>query len=91
MFVKCSGRFHKELKDTSKVEVAAVGDGEYLRYSGDVKVIEDSTLIAMLRNAYPERAERCENKGIEIIYFNIENGHARIPDNNLGLKEEFDV
>ena len=88
---KISGYLPNEVKDTSKVEIAAVGDGEYLRFSGDPKYIEDGTLIELPQNAYSEIMEYCEKKGIKFVIFYIENGHARFLDENLELKEEFDV
>lgn len=86
-----SGYLPKEVKDTSKVEIAAVGDGEYLRYSGDPKYIEDGAPIELPHNAYSEIMEYCEKKGKTGVIFYIENGHARFLDENLELKEEFDV
>ncbi len=86
-----NGYLPEGIKDISKVEIAAVGDGEYLSYSGDPKYIEDGALIELPRNAYSEIMEYCEKKEKKCIIFYIENGHARFLDENLELKEEFDV
>ncbi len=81
---------HKELTGNYKLIVAAVGNGEYLRYSGDVKVVKEEPLITKILETMPRIREYYDKSGMEIRIFYLENGHAEITNNNE-IKEEFDV
>lgn len=80
----------KQLKANPKVEVLAVNDGEFLRYDGTVKIINDEGLLSKVRNAMPQIMDMYDKNGWEMGLFYLENGHAEIRG-MLDLKEEFDV
>ena len=80
----------KQLKANPRVEVLAVNDGEFLRYDGTVKIINDEDLLSKVRNAMPQIMDMYDKNGWEMGLFYLENGHAEIRG-MLDLKEEFDV
>ena len=80
----------KQLMANPKVEVLAVNGGEFLRYDGTVKIINDEALLAKVRAAMPQIMDMYDKNGWEMGLFYLENGHAEIRG-MLDLKEEFDV
>ena len=81
---------HKELTGNYKLIVSAIGNDEYLRYGGDVKVVKEEPLITKILETMPRIREYYDKSGMEIRIFYLENGHAEITNNNE-IKEEFDV
>lgn len=80
----------KQLTANPKVEVLAVNGGEFLRYDGTVKIVEDDALLAKVREAMPQIMALYDKNGWTMGLFYLENGHAEIRG-MLELKEEFDV
>ena len=70
--------------------MSAIGNGEYLLYDGDVKVVNEESLIEKIYETMPQIKEYYGKSGIGIRIFYLENGHAEITDINE-IKEEFDV
>lgn len=80
----------KQLTENPKVEVLAVNGGEFLRYDGEVKFVNDAALLAKVREAMPQIMAMYDKNGWEMGVFYLENGHAEIRG-MMDLKEEFDV
>ena len=80
----------KQLSSNPKVEVLAVNGGEFLRYDGCVKMVQDDALLAKVREAMPQIMAMYDKNGWQMGLFYLENGHAEIRG-MMDLKEEFDV
>lgn len=80
----------KQLSANPKVEVLAVNGGEFLRYDGVVKIVEDDSLLEKVRKAMPEIMALYDKNGWKMGLFYLENGRAEIRG-ILDQKEEFDV
>lgn len=80
----------KQLVANPKVEVLAVNGGEFMRYDGEAKVVNDDKLIDKVREVMPQIMEMYDKNGWEMGLFYLEKGHAEIRA-MLDLKEEFDV
>ncbi len=80
----------KQLTANPHVEVLAVNGGEFMRYDGMAKVVNDDALIEKVREIMPQIMEMYDKNGWEMGLFYLENGHAEIRG-MLELKEEFDV
>lgn len=80
----------KQLSKNPKVEVLAVNGGEFLRYDGVVKIVEDDSLLEKVRKAMPEIMALYDKNGWKMGLFYLEKGHAEIRG-MLEAKEEFDV
>lgn len=70
--------------------VLAVVGGEFMRYDGLVKVVNDDAMLAKVREIMPQIMDMYDKNGWEMGLFYLENGHAEIWG-MLDLKEEFDV
>ena len=73
-----------------KVEVLAVGKGDFMRYDGVVKFIQSDALQAKVREIMPQIMAMYDKNGWEMGLFYLDSGHAEIRG-LLDLKEEFDV
>lgn len=80
----------KQLEKNPKVEVLAVNGGEFLRYDGVVKIVEDESLLEKVRKELPQIMALYDKNGWKMGLFYLEKGHAEIRG-MLDLKEEFDV
>lgn len=80
----------KQLVANPKVEVVATVGGEFIRYDGLVKIVQDDALLDKVREAMPGIMKTYDQNGWEMGLFYLENGHAEIRG-ALDLKEEFDV
>lgn len=80
----------KQLVANPKVEVVATVGGEFIRYDGIVKIVQDDALLDKVREAMPGIMKTYDQNGWEMGLFYLENGHAEIRG-ALDLKEEFDV
>lgn len=81
---------YKQLTANPKVEVLANGKGEFLRYDGTVKMVQDDALLEKVREAMPQIMNMYDKNGWDMGLFYLENGHAEIRG-MMDLKEEFDV
>lgn len=70
--------------------VLAVVGGEFMRYDGLAKVVNDDAMLAKVREIMPQIMDMYDKNGWEMGLFYLENGHAEIWG-MLDLKEEFDV
>ena len=64
--------------------------GEFMRYDGTVKIVENDALLEKVRSTLPQIMALYDKNGWEMGMFYLENGHAEIRG-MLDLKEEFDV
>ncbi len=80
----------KQLTTNPKVEVLAVGDGEFMRYDGIATVVKDEALVEKAREVMPDTMALYDKNGWELGIFYLENGHAEIRG-MMDVKEEFDV
>ena len=80
----------RQLTANPKVEVLAVNGGEFLRYDGTAKVVQDDTLLEKVRQSMPQIMPLYDKNGWEMGLFYLENGHAEIRG-MMDLKEEFSV
>ena len=85
-FKKC----FEQLTKNPHVEVLANGKGEFLRYDGTVKMVDDDSLMEKVREKMPQIMAMYDKNGWELGLFYLENGHAEIRG-MMDLKEEFDV
>ena len=81
---------YAQLQANPKVEVLAVGKGDFMRYDGVVKFIQSDALQAKVREIMPQIMAMYDKNGWEMGLFYLDNGHAEIRG-LLDLKEEFDV
>lgn len=79
-----------QLTKNPNVEVLAVRDGEFMRYDGMVKIVNDAALLEKVRAALPQVMSLYDKNGWEMGMFYLENGHVEIRG-MLDLKEEFNV
>jgi uncharacterized pyridoxamine 5'-phosphate oxidase family protein len=80
----------KQLTANPRVEVLAVYGGEFMRYDGTVKIVNDEALLEKVRAAMPQIMDMYDKNGWEMGLFYLEDGHAEIRG-MMDLKEEFDV
>ena len=80
----------KQLSVNPKVEVLALNGGEFMRYDGSVKIVNDDALLKKVRETIPQIMAMYDKNGWEMGLFYLENGHAEIRG-MMDLKEEFDV
>ncbi|MBQ9331255.1 MAG: pyridoxamine 5'-phosphate oxidase family protein [Oscillibacter sp.] len=80
----------RQLTANPKVEVLAVNGGEFLRYDGTAKGVQDDTLLEKVRQSRPQIMALYDKNGWEMGLFYLENGHAEIRG-MMDLKEEFSV
>lgn len=80
----------RQLVANPKVEVVATVGGEFIRYDGKAKIVQDDALLDKVREAMPGIMKTYDKNGWEMGLFYLENGHAEIRG-ALDLKEEFDV
>ena len=80
----------RQLTENPRVEVLAVNGGEFMRYDGTVKIVNDEALLEKVRAAMPQIMDMYDKNGWEMGLFYLENGHAEIRG-MMDLKEEFDV
>ncbi len=80
----------KQLTANPKAEVLAVVGGEFLRYDGTAKIVQDAALLLKVREIMPDIMALYDKNGWEMGLFYLENGHAEIRG-MMDLKEEFDV
>ena len=83
-------KVYKQLTENPQVEVLAVNGGEFMRYDGAVKFVQDDALMAKVREAMPQIMAMYDKNGWEMALFYLENGHAEIRG-MMDLKEEFDI
>lgn len=80
----------KQLTKNPKVEVLAVNGGEFLRYDGVAKIVEDDSLLEKVRQASPQIMALYDKNGWKMGLFYLEKAHAEIRG-AMDLKEEFDL
>lgn len=83
-------KVYSQLSANPKVEVLAVNGGEFMRYDGTVKEVNDDTLLDKVRESMPQIMAMYDKNGWTMQLFYLENGHAEIRG-MMDLKEEFDV
>lgn len=79
-----------QLSQNPFVEVLAVRNGEFMRYDGKVKIVNDNKLLEKVRTAIPEIIKLYDKNGWEMGLFYLENGHVEIRGIS-DIKDEFDV
>ena len=87
------GTFKKvfqQLTANPRVEVLALSEGQFLRYDGAAKVVEDEALLGKVREAMPDIMALYDQNGWVMGLFYLEGGHAEIRG-MMDLIEEFDV
>ena len=83
-------KVYSQLSANPKVEVLAVNGGEFMRYDGIVKEVNDDALLDKVRENMPQIMALYDKNGWTMQLFYLENGHAEIRG-MMDLKEEFDV
>lgn len=58
--------------------VLAVVGGEFMRYDGLAKVVNDDAMLAKVREIMPQIMDMYDKNGWEMGLFYLENGHAEI-------------
>ena len=81
---------YKQLTANKRVEVLAMADGQFLRYDGEARVVQDPALLAKVRESAPQLMEMYDRNGWEMGLFYLANGHAEIRG-LMQVIEEFDV
>lgn len=87
------GTFKKVFSQLTKnpnVEILAMRNGEFMRYDGTVKIVDDDEIMKKARAALPQVIEFYNKNGWELGLFYLQNGHIEIRGSHE-LKEEFDV
>lgn len=81
---------YKQLVENENVEILATKNGEFLRYDGKAKVVEDEALIKKVREIMPDIMSLYDKNNWVMGLFYLTEAHAEIRG-LFEVKEEFDL